>query len=104
MSLVARGVAHGAFVASGLVLVLLNQFLADCGVNSPFVGFGAAAKGGGFLSFAIIWWFAQHLSHRYILVLALVQVLHMDTFNINRLLFIFIDYITHAQILNNIFL
>jgi len=50
-----RLVAQAAFVLSGLVLILLNQYLADCGVNSPFAGFNAAAKGIGFLVCALVW-------------------------------------------------
>ena len=51
-----RAIAQLSFITSGLVLILLNQYLADCGVNSPYAGFGGLAKGGGFLSCAAVWY------------------------------------------------
>ena len=47
--------AQLTFVVSGLVLILLNQYLADCGLNSPYAGLTGAAKGFGFLFCSLVW-------------------------------------------------
>ena len=54
-SLLCRLNAQISFIISGLILILLNQFLADCGVNSPYAGFNGMAKGVGFLFCAAVW-------------------------------------------------
>merc|ERR1712032_456934 len=48
-------------MGTGLVLILLGQFLADCGVNSPYSGFNAAAKGIGFLACTGVWALANFI-------------------------------------------
>ena len=54
-------IAQGVFLVTGIGMVLLNQVLANCGVNSPYAGFVACAKGFGFGVFsagwaALNWW------------------------------------------------
>lgn len=48
-------IAQLAFVSTGLLLILLAQLLTDCGVNSPWVGFAALAKGVGLLICVVLW-------------------------------------------------